>query len=319
MAARSTVAVFLSLALVLGDDCLEDQNVQMLQLDTSIDEKKHHSEKSRSRKTHRKSLQNCGHLIGNECDPSANFDCSNNCAVHTHGQDCYRPVPQVMADHPGEDGYCYFNYTGFWVTPVGDDPDFEEYAVRGILGLRNAAFSNYRGFKTGPVLTYHFEGKVITTQMDASHYSFDDLYGYSLGYLQGQGLEAWMIQDSQGWISIVEQRCKEIQHTYNFQDDELLLADWLDDNQVLATQVGCAANMSVVGQRSDVLEKAKYHSSQNCQPITARDFAKHHYIKCFLGYPNAASDAAYLLARACLIGNHIGHFTDCPYSPNISF
>lgn len=63
MAARSTVAVFLSLALVLGDDCLEDQNVQMLQLDTSIDEKKHHSEKSRSRKTHRKSLQNCGHLI----------------------------------------------------------------------------------------------------------------------------------------------------------------------------------------------------------------------------------------------------------------
>ena len=44
--------------------------------------------------------------IGNECDPSANFACSNNCAVHTHGQDCYRPVPQVMADHPGEDGYC---------------------------------------------------------------------------------------------------------------------------------------------------------------------------------------------------------------------
>ena len=113
-------------------------------------------------------------------------------------------------------------------------------------------------------------------------------------------------------------RCKEIQHTYNFQDEELLLADWLDDNQVLATQVMCAANMSVLGQRSDVLEKAKYHSSQNCQPITARDFAKHHYIKCLLGYPNAASDAAYLLARACLIGNHIGHFTDCPYSPNVS-
>lgn len=69
----------------------------------------------------------------------------------------------------------YFNYTGFWVTPVENDPDFEKYAVGGILGLRNAAFSNYRGFKTGPVLTYHFEGKVITTQMDASHYSFDDL------------------------------------------------------------------------------------------------------------------------------------------------
>ena len=31
-------------------------------------------------------------------------------------------------------------------------------------------------------------------------------YGYSLGYLQGQGLEAWMIQDAQSWISIVEER-----------------------------------------------------------------------------------------------------------------
>lgn len=319
MAARYSLTIFVSLALALGDDdCLpEVQNVQMLQLDTSIDEKKQDSDKSRSeRKKHLKSLQNCGHLIGNECDPSANFICSNNCAIHTHGQDCYRPVPQVMAEHPGEDGYCYFNFTGFWVTPVADDPDFEKYAVQGILGLRTP---EYRGFKTGPVLTYHFEGKVVTTQMDASHYSFDDLYGYSLGYLQGQGLEAWMIQDSSSWISIVEQRCKEIQHTYNFQDEELVLADWLDDNQVLATQVMCAANMSAIGMRSDVTEKAQYHGPQDCKAVTARDFAKHHYIKCLLGYQNAASDAAYLIARACLIGNHIGHFTDCPYSPDVSF
>jgi hypothetical protein len=27
---------------------------------------------------------------------------------------------------------------------------------------------------SGPVLTFHFEGKVITTQADAAHYSYDD-------------------------------------------------------------------------------------------------------------------------------------------------
>eukprot|EP00438_Fugacium_kawagutii_P002701 Skav218910 [mRNA] locus=scaffold328:464522:464937:+ [translate_table: standard] len=58
-----------------------------------------------------KSLKNCGHIVGDQCDPSANDLCSNNCPIHTNGHDCYRPVTQVMAEHPGEDGYCYFNFT----------------------------------------------------------------------------------------------------------------------------------------------------------------------------------------------------------------
>ncbi|CAK9036434.1 Uncharacterized protein SCF082_LOCUS21734 [Durusdinium trenchii] len=82
-------------------------------------------------------LTKCGRLINETCDPTANNICSNNCKVHTHGQDCYRPVPEVMAEHPGMDGYCYFNQTGFWVSPLPDkDQDFIEYAKYGILGLR---------------------------------------------------------------------------------------------------------------------------------------------------------------------------------------
>lgn len=210
----------------------------------------------------------------------------------------------------------YFNFTGFWVSPLDDDPDFEQSAINGILGLRDPF---YQGFHTGPMLTYHFDGKIITTQMDASHYSFDDLYGYSLGYLQGQGLDAKLVKNNSNWISIVEDRCKAIQAKYQFRDEEMVLADWLDDNQVIATKTLCSANVSVAGMRKDVLEKANWKSVTDCEPITAREMAKHHYMKCLLGYPNAASDAAYLNLRACLIGNHIGHFTDCPYSPNMSF
>ena len=86
--------------LLESDECLES-DVQMLQLGTSMSD-------SHSKIQSAKSLKNCGHIIGNqqECDPSANFLCSNNCKIHTHGDDCYRPVPEVMAEHPGEDGYC---------------------------------------------------------------------------------------------------------------------------------------------------------------------------------------------------------------------
>ncbi|CAK9082678.1 Uncharacterized protein SCF082_LOCUS39285 [Durusdinium trenchii] len=302
----------------------------MLQLETSVSGTNTHLKKGQAR-----NLTNCGHLIQETCDPDANAFCSNNCKVHTHGQDCYRPVPDVMAEHPGEDGYCYFNQTGFWVSPLPVPPNFETSSIQGILGLRGA---DYHGKDQGPLITFHFEGQVLTTYMDLPHYSYDDLYGYSLGYLQNQGLDAVMMKNSSFWIERSKQKCLEIQETYHFQNEsgpkhvnqatrnskiarlglgfifinhlgreifrrheELVLADWLDDNIVLATKVLCS-------------------SLQDCEPITAKDFAKHHYIKCLLGYPNSASDGAYLNSRACLLeGNHIGHFTDCPYSPPVSF
>ena len=96
-----------------------------------------------------------------------------------------------------------------------------------------------------------------------------------------------------------------------------MLADWLDDNMVLLAKVMCSASLTAAHMLPDIKGKAKWRSLTDCEPITARDFAKHHYIKCLLGYPNSASDGAYLNARACLLGNHIGHFTDCPYSPNV--
>ncbi|CAK9014307.1 unnamed protein product [Durusdinium trenchii] len=221
-----------------------------------------------------------------------------------------------MAEHPGIDGYCYFNQTGFWVTPLPRDPDFVEYAKVGILGLRGPL---YRGKDQGPLITYNFEGRTITTYMDSSHYSYDDLYGYSLGYLQGQGLDPELVKNSSQWVTISRQKCLDIQAKYNFQNEELVLADWLDDNQVLAVKVMCSATLSANLMRSDVKAKAKWKSETDCEPITARDFAKHHYIKCLLGYANSASDGAYLNVRACLLENHIGHFSDCPFSPDVNF
>ena len=126
--------------------------MRMLQLETSVSGTNTHLKKGQAR-----NLTNCGHLIQETCDPDANAFCSNNCKVHTQGQDCYRPVPDVMAEHPGEDGYCYFNQTGFWVSPLPVPPNFETSSIQGILGLRGA---DYHGKDQGPLITFHFEGQV---------------------------------------------------------------------------------------------------------------------------------------------------------------
>lgn len=99
-----------------------------------------------------------------------------------------------------------------------------------------------------------------------------------------------------------------------------MLADWLDDNDVIMVKVMCSANMSATYFPPAVLEKAKWKSEQDCEAVTARDFAKHHYVKCALGYHNSAQDGAYLNIRACLLeGGVIGHFSDCPHSPDVEF
>ncbi|CAK9095799.1 unnamed protein product [Durusdinium trenchii] len=213
MAALCLLALFVGAAATsANDDCPESSfDVRMLQLETSVSGTNTHLKKGQAR-----NLTNCGHLIQETCDPDANAFCSNNCKVHTHGQDCYRPVPDVMAEHPGEDGYCYFNQTGFWVSPLPVPPNFETSSIQGILGLRGA---DYHGKDQGPLITFHFEGQVLTTYMDLPHYSYDDLYGYSLGYLQNQGLDAVMMKNSSFWIERSKQKCLEIQETYHFQNE----------------------------------------------------------------------------------------------------
>jgi len=92
-----------SSALATSDEaeCLEC-DMKMLQLDTKVTDT--HSQDGMREKRSPKSLKNCGHLTQETCFAGANAFCSNNCPIHTHGKDCYRPVPEApgareMLDH----------------------------------------------------------------------------------------------------------------------------------------------------------------------------------------------------------------------------
>lgn len=282
----------------LAEVCASDISTSMLQFTMAL-----------------KDNPECGRLIQDECDLHANFPCSNNCPIHTHGKDCYRPVPEVMAEHPDVDGYCYFNATSFWVAYTGPSVSMADAAADAIGNLQSFG---YRGLNGGQLVTYKFEGQMITTYLDADHYLYDDLYGYSLGFLQGQGLNSSWMQDSALWTKTSEQKCNEIQNLYHFTKDELVLADWLDFNQVISVMTACSAGMVAPGSSDQsVLDMANWRSSEDCQPVTRKDFAKHHYVKCLLGYRNSAQDMAYLNLRACLSDSHIGHLDQCPFSPDL--
>ncbi|CAJ1394417.1 unnamed protein product [Effrenium voratum] len=249
----------------------------------------------------------CGHLLQEGLCAEANA-----CACHTHAADCYVPIPLVMQQHPHTDGFCYFNGTAFYVSFPGTENMSEV-----ILAMRG---SDYKGLNTGPLVTYKFDGREISSYMDASHYLYDDLYGFSLGFLQGQGLRSdWMLNSSR-WTQLSEQMCNNIQQEFNFSNHELVLSDWLDYNAVIAVMTACSAGMPAPGSsKQSVLDMAGWQSPSSCRPVSRRDFAKHHYVKCILGYRNSAMDMAYLNSRACLLeGNRIGHLSECPYSPEMT-
>eukprot|EP00435_Cladocopium_sp_Y103_P061761 s779_g23.t1 len=263
----------------------------------------------------------CGYLINGSLGDVATFF-NNNCKYHSHGDECSRPIPDVMAEHPGMDGFCYFSDVAMYIqySPPSNDPRARiKDAFGGAIGLRGPG---YKGLNTGPMVTYHHNGKAIISHMDSENYVYDDLYGYSLGLLQGQGRTVEQLKDPAVWDELARAKCEELQKIHQFTHDELVLGDILDMNMPLMAMSHCTAGWEMnAGLRNSpyVTEKAQYHNSTDCKKVTDREYARHHYMKCLLGINNAAGDAAYLFARACLLdgGSRIGHFSECPFNLEI--
>mmetsp|Transcript_32639 Transcript_32639/g.75869 ORF Transcript_32639/g.75869 Transcript_32639/m.75869 type:complete len:317 (+) Transcript_32639:62-1012(+) len=259
--------------------------------------------------------EECGYLTNGAGDVMKMFN--NNGKFHSRGNEFNRSIRQVMNEHPGVDGYCYFNQAALYITYAGEY-DYPGSVAQGVLGLRGAG---YRGLNSGELITYNWEGENVTTHNDIEHYLYDDLYGYSLGFLQNQGIDTQLMlnSDSTAWVDVSRQQCEKIQEKYQFTDADLIFNDLLDANLQILAKCHCAAGVPLAFPMRVpyVTLKAGYVSPSNCQTITKREFALHHYMKCMLGYKNSAGDMAYLHGRACLIeeGKRIGHLSECAWSP----
>lgn len=218
-----------------------------------------------------------------------------------HPGDAYRPIPEVLKEHPGVDGYCYFEGIEVWIWYYGKIADYESLGHELALGMREGSMAGACSQKytdgTGPLETATFDAGTVSSHIDCEYYHYDDLYFYSLGWLRGQRLDGSKLKNATAWEELAAQECQRLDDTYHFRPEELSIHQHGNsgDNLVFMQKSICA-----------------FSGDGNCEKVTSRDFALHVYAKCLLGIQHAAEEMAYSYMRACLTpGNVIKHGPEC--------
>mmetsp|Transcript_6841 Transcript_6841/g.16158 ORF Transcript_6841/g.16158 Transcript_6841/m.16158 type:complete len:293 (-) Transcript_6841:44-922(-) len=213
-----------------------------------------------------------------------------------HWDDLYRPVGQVLAEHPGVDGNCWFHfYADYLNTPPSHlesvKSTIAEYSVNAGKGLE---------------ATLHLtNGERLTTHLDGNWgmYPYDDAMCYMMGWLKGQHLDkdVMKLMDEQAWLNVSERECKRLPGMLDGPLDEkkLTIGYMQDDNDRI-----CLAS-----------ECLMFPANPFCKRATLEDYVYHLYPKCLLGgdrLTGASGQISWCYARACITeGNVIKHGDEC--------
>jgi len=207
-----------------------------------------------------------------------------------HSSDLYKPIPDVLAEHPGVDGYCYFEFHAPWMTYV-DDLVVDDYLVWGenarlFMRSNEAMCPNDPGFNNGPEVEVKYigdDGNTITLldlHEDCLHIGGDVKYCHALGWL-GNQVDTSLMTDPEAWRALNEEECERLNQKYNFTDEEITLGKHIDDQAWIFSDDGLARNLAL-----------------------------HGYHKCLLGH--GAEEMAYCANLSCLLpDNQIGHADTC--------
>eukprot|EP00930_Biecheleria_cincta_P016419 TRINITY_DN1335_c0_g1_i1.p1 TRINITY_DN1335_c0_g1~~TRINITY_DN1335_c0_g1_i1.p1 ORF type:complete len:310 (-),score=39.38 TRINITY_DN1335_c0_g1_i1:81-1010(-) len=211
-----------------------------------------------------------------------------------HTADLYKPIPQVLAEHPGVDGYCYFEYHAPWMVYQGysqrDITDFSVSAEIARLSMRSNELMcpNDPGMNKGPAREIKYlgdNGSTITLfdrHVDCVHIAGDVKYCHALGWL-GNQVDTSLMIDPDAWRALNERECERLNETYKFSDEEITVGKHIDDQEWIFTKDG-----------------------------RARNLALHGYHKCLLGH--GAEEMAYCAHLSCLLpgtSDQIGHGVAC--------
>jgi len=201
-----------------------------------------------------------------------------------HTADLYRPIPEVLAEHPGVDGYCYFEYHAPWMAytqPPSAVDDYLAKSQQAVKFMRQNPImcSNDPGMDKGPLSRISYEGDrgtvVLHSHLDCIHMRGDDVYCHAMGWLRNQRLDFGQISNATAWRALAEEECRGFQRKYNFTKDEISLGKHIDDQDWIWGG-------------------------------PARNLVLHAYHKCLLGH--AAEEMAYCQSLSCLLpGGEVGH------------
>lgn len=206
-----------------------------------------------------------------------------------HSEDLYRPIPKVLASHPGVDGNCYFECHAPWMTYLGEISDYVgtgQNAVRSMRGTPGMCPLD-PGLDKGPLTDLHYLGDaggrntVITlhSHLDCMHMRGDDVYCHALGWLKNQGVDGTLMSNATAWREQAARSCEGFQQKYGFTDAEITVGKHIDDQKWIWGG-------------------------------PARNLVLHAYHKCLLGH--APEEMAYCMSLGCLLpGNVVGHGRWC--------
>eukprot|EP00416_Gambierdiscus_australes_P022770 CAMPEP_0171060226 /NCGR_PEP_ID=MMETSP0766_2-20121228/3698_1 /TAXON_ID=439317 /ORGANISM="Gambierdiscus australes, Strain CAWD 149" /LENGTH=293 /DNA_ID=CAMNT_0011515779 /DNA_START=63 /DNA_END=941 /DNA_ORIENTATION=- len=212
--------------------------------------------------------------------PSGHYETGGVTCGLDHSEDLYRYIPDVLAEHPGVDGFCYFEKHAPWFSYVGPVEDYEQWGRNGVLGMRSnpVMCPNFPGVGKGPLTQMHYEGVDFWSHVDCIHQFGDDVYCHALGWLKNQRLDASLMANATAWRQLAEQECQHMNETYHFAREEVTVGKHLDDQGYI-------------------------YSGPMCN---ARNLNLHAYHKCALGH--AAEEMAYCMNVGCVLppGNFVG-------------
>jgi hypothetical protein len=215
-----------------------------------------------------------------------------------HPADTYRPIRQVLAEHPGLDGNCYYHW---YANYLGDSPDYADMA-KGTMWQ----FSQNVG--SGPIATYYMpNGEVFHSHQDNiwGNYRYDDMMCQQMGWLKGQRLDKHMdkLKDREAWLKVSEEECARLPK---------MIEGGIDDNSTVYSIGYMADDNQRICIAADCLMQPL---DAQCTKATIHDWVTHLYPKCLLGgdrINGAAGQIAWCFARACVTeGNAIKHGLEC--------
>eukprot|EP00416_Gambierdiscus_australes_P032474 CAMPEP_0171090350 /NCGR_PEP_ID=MMETSP0766_2-20121228/30521_1 /TAXON_ID=439317 /ORGANISM="Gambierdiscus australes, Strain CAWD 149" /LENGTH=232 /DNA_ID=CAMNT_0011548331 /DNA_START=50 /DNA_END=748 /DNA_ORIENTATION=+ len=202
--------------------------------------------------------------------------CPNECSQLECGSptwlDLWKPIPEVLAQHPNIDGYCYYSQFGAWW--LADVPrTMKSRNLSGLLASERAL--DYS--EVGELITLSYDNVSLTTHdmvvYDGSRY--DVPYCHGLGWFRGQ-LDTPPVDDFDAWEALSKQECKKLQELQDYTRGQMTLDYHLENREL--------------------------HVS---------DFRAHVYVKCLMGSVSTEIMHCNLGMGCLLKGNYIGHGSEC--------
>lgn len=118
-----------------------------------------------------------------------------------HASDVFRPVREVLAEHRGVDGFCYFGFRGFWSWACAVAHRRQDYTPF-------PAVAKYSASITGSLQTVHYDGGTFRSENHV--FLYQDLYCHANGWLQGQGLPHGLMGNYTAWSELAAAECRQL-------------------------------------------------------------------------------------------------------------